>query len=228
MSDPEPLSLSFFDDLLFPAFDHEEEWDLFFNFDQASPVPLLNSHEASQIPSDSLGSPSQQQQQSSVSTETAGSAEPSHRQVEQLAVEGTSVVDDLCRSKAPSKEYQPKSGIQDCLSSFFVDQNSAPPPRKRRAFSSKEREKVALVRKIRACQRCRMRKLSVSPNFWWKFYSLIIHQCEATGVCEHCVNSAAGSVTLGEHICFRQTLVDLRFGGGGRILYSKSGCPCSS
>jgi hypothetical protein len=80
MSDPEPLSLSFFDDLLFPAFDHEEEWDLFFNFDQASPVPLLNSPEASQIPSDSLGSPSQQQQQSSVSTETAGSAEPTHRQ----------------------------------------------------------------------------------------------------------------------------------------------------
>lgn len=162
MSHLKPLSLSFFDDLLFPPLDNEKDWDLFFNFESASPAPLPDSQDASHLLSESLDSPSQQQQPSS--TETAGSAEPSLHPVDLPPIEGTPVVEDSCKNSAASKQDQPKRGIQDCLSSFFIDESSVLPPRKRQAFSSKEREKVALVRKIRACQRCRMRKLSVSPT----------------------------------------------------------------
>jgi hypothetical protein len=163
MSHLKPLNLDFFDDLLFPPLDNEKDWDLFFNFESASPAPLPDFQDASHIPSESLHSPSQQQQLS-FSSETAGAAEPSRHPVDLLPIEGTPVVENSCRISAASKQDQPKRGIQDCLSSFFIDESSVLPPRKRQAFSSKEREKVALIRKIRACQRCRMRKLSVSPT----------------------------------------------------------------
>ncbi len=55
-----------------------------------------------------------------------------------------------------------KRKIDDFSSSFSAVENSSQPQRKRQAFSPERREQVAKTRKIRACQRCKMRKLSVS------------------------------------------------------------------
>jgi hypothetical protein len=199
MSHLKPLNLDFFDDLLFPPLDNEEDWDLFFNFKSASPTPFVNSQDSSHLALELLDSPSQQQQPSS-STEIATSAEP-WQPVDLIPTDKTPATEDLSKNGDANKQDQQKRGIQDCLSSFFIDESAVLPPRKRQAFSSKEREKVALVRNVRACQRCRMRKLSVSPTFFWRDHPLIIHQCEAAGVCDQCVNSAASNVSLGEHIC---------------------------
>ena len=55
-----------------------------------------------------------------------------------------------------------KRSFDDCVSSFPSGENLSQQERKRQAYAPERREQVAKMRKIRACQRCKMRKLTVS------------------------------------------------------------------
>lgn len=109
-----------------------------------------------------------------------------------------------------------KRKIDELSSSFFTAETQSQHPRKRQAFTPERRQQVARTRKNRACQRCKMRKLSVSPLSLLLLIFLKSRQCEASGSCEHCITSI-GSTIVGEHICIRLTLEELRFRGAGII-----------
>lgn len=55
-----------------------------------------------------------------------------------------------------------KRGFDGFISSFSSGENPSQQPRKRQEYLAERRKEVAKVRKVRACQRCRMRKLNVS------------------------------------------------------------------
>lgn len=90
-----------------------------------------------------------------------------------------------------------KRRFNDCVSSFPSGEIPSQQKRKRQAYGLERREQVAKMRKIRACQRCKMRKLT----------------CQASGSCDHCIESV-GSMIIGEQICVRHSLEELRFRGG--------------
>jgi hypothetical protein len=50
------------------------------------------------------------------------------------------------------------------------------------------------------------------------------HQCQANEICKNCIISVAEDVALGERICFRCTLVELRFDSGGMLPYPIIDC----
>lgn len=158
MSYQDPPNANFPDDSSLPFIDNEID-----KFEPESTAPSLPRQDLSYIKSEPLGSVSHPQRIVFSNGTCSASAESFSYEVDPQPVEGISATVNMHTNTSTSKEtQQPKRGIQDFLSSFLIDENSPPQPRKRQAFSSKRAKEVALVRKSRACQRCRMRKLSVS------------------------------------------------------------------
>ncbi|RPA84300.1 hypothetical protein BJ508DRAFT_412710 [Ascobolus immersus RN42] len=73
--------------------------------------------------------------------------------------------------------------------------------KRRKIFDEVERQKVKQVRQMRACIRCRLNKRS----------------CSTDDCCKHCqslIRRIKGSPDLGQYICFRHNLFDMRFDTG--------------
>jgi hypothetical protein len=161
MSYTDHINLVPFDDTAFPFID----WDAFLNLDHESLDPSLSLEDDSSTQWNQLDSA--HQDQPSLVAPIAGLGSP-----RDLVTEDSSpAMGNPSASSQPTTtsnfivQSQIKRGIQDFLSSFSVDGTSEPPPRKRQAFSPIRRTEVAKVRKIRACQRCKMRKLTASRYF---------------------------------------------------------------
>jgi len=154
-----------FDDTAFPFIDDDFDWDAFFNFD---PEPLNPSLSLEDVSSTQWKHPvSAHQDQPPLVAPIAGLGSPRAlaTEVSSPAMGNPSTSNQLITTSNLMEQSQTKRGIQDLLSSFSVDGTSVPPPRKRQAFSPSRRTEVAKVRKIRACQRCKMRKLTASRYF---------------------------------------------------------------
>jgi hypothetical protein len=154
-----------FDDTSFPFIDDDFDWDAFFNFD---PEPLNPSLSLEDVSSTQWKHPdSAHKDQPPLVGPIAGLGSPRDLATEDSlpAMGNPSASSQLTTTSNLIEQSQTKRGIQDLLSSFSVDGTSEPPPRKRQAFSPSRRTEVAKVRKIRACQRCKMRKLTASRYF---------------------------------------------------------------
>ncbi|PMD15544.1 hypothetical protein NA56DRAFT_753817 [Hyaloscypha hepaticicola] len=85
--------------------------------------------------------------------------------------------------------------LEDHIGIFSIRSNPEENRRRRRAFDPETRRKVAMLRKVGSCSRCKARRI----------------RCNFPGPCLAC-RKAAESISLAKHICIRQTLIDLRFG----------------
>jgi hypothetical protein len=89
---------------------------------------------------------------------------------------------------------------------------------KRRRYDTPRRQKVALMRKVKPCSRCRSRKIAVGlqKDRMGEIMILIHIQCKFPGPCDSC-RRTAGSISLARYICIRQSLLDLRFAVSGML-----------
>jgi hypothetical protein len=232
------------DDPFIPLDDPVEDWEVFINFEPQFPTPSLPAVE---LGSGSLTQPlnsTSQNQRTLVRPHPpviCVQKPPEQNEIQcNLISIGYALLESstAARSRALSETGPPhnssppaassfisgnaslksaKRRFDDCLSSFSSGENPSQQQRKRQAYAPERREQVAKMRKIRACQRCKMRKLTVSslalPTIGFLFN---IRQCQPTGSCDHCIKSV-GSTVIGEHICVRHSLEELRFRGGGII-----------
>ena len=154
-----------FDDTAFPFIDDDFDWDAFFNFDPEPLNPSLSLEDVSSTQWKHLDSA--HQDQPPLVAPIAGLGIPRDLATEDSspAMGNASVPSQPTTTSNFIEQSQTKRGIQDFLSSFSVNGTSEPPPRKRQAFSPSRRTEVAKVRKIRACQRCKMRKSTVKRYF---------------------------------------------------------------
>lgn len=155
MSYTDPNS-GLFDDIMFPFIDNTD-WDAFFDFEPKSDDSSFPGQDPSLTQWEHPGPASQEPpllvpsapRSLATNINSQPVAEPSASL--QLTTNGNAI-----------KKNQTKRELQDCISSFSIDESSVAPPRKRQAFSPNRRTEVAKIRRIKACQRCKMRKLSAS------------------------------------------------------------------
>ncbi|KAH8746192.1 hypothetical protein BGZ57DRAFT_862297 [Hyaloscypha finlandica] len=213
------------DGLFVPLADSVEDWEVFINFEPRFPTPSL--------PAVSLGiessirqpgSTAQNQQVLVYSHAPVICAQKSRKQDEiprNLISIGNGHPSITARSPAVSetgdegshpsasstissnKTKSTKRRFDACISSFSSGEDPSQQPRKRRGYLAGRRKEVAKMRKVGACQRCRMRKLT----------------CQTSGSCDPCINSVGGSMIIGERICVRHSLEELRFRGGADLLH---------
>jgi hypothetical protein len=85
--------------------------------------------------------------------------------------------------------------------------DNQPLHRGRRNRPLENREKVAVMRKLGACYRCKLRKVSVSSGKPFPQAELTAMQCDEEGPCSNCIkaakNSHASCDNLAEQMCFR-------------------------
>jgi len=102
--------------------------------------------------------------------------------------------------------------IEDHIGVFSIRSNQEENRRRRRAFDPETRRKVAMLRKVGSCSRCKARRIGVSiPKRVHGTVASDHIKCNFPGPCLAC-RKAAESISLAKHICIRQTLIDLRFG----------------
>jgi hypothetical protein len=154
-----------FDDTAFPFIDDDFDWDAFLNFDPESLDPSLSLEDDSSTQWKQLDSAHQDQPPLVAPIAGLGSPKDLATEDSSPAMGNPSTSNQLTTTSNFIEQSQTKRGIQDFLSSFSVDGTLEPLPRKRQAFSPSRRTEVAKVRKIRACQRCKMRKLTASRYF---------------------------------------------------------------
>jgi hypothetical protein len=184
------------DGLSVPLADPAEDWEVFINFEPRFPTPSL--------PAVSLGiessirqpgSTPQNQQVLVYSHAPVICAQKSRKQDEiprKLISIGNGHPSITARSPAVSetrdegphlsasstissnKVKSTKRRFDACISSFSSGEDPSQQPRKRQGYLAERRKEVAKMRKVGACQRCRMRKLTVSSfakptiGFWFK------------------------------------------------------------
>jgi hypothetical protein len=112
--------------------------------------------------------------------------------------------------------------LEDHIGVFSIRSNLEENRRRRRAFDPETRRKVAMLRKVGSCSRCKARRIRVSvPTRLHGAVASDDIKCNFPGPCLSC-RKAAESISLAKHICIRQTLIDLRFGDtsfGRHLLY---------
>jgi hypothetical protein len=161
MSQTDSTNPGLFDDLPFPFIDDDFDWDEFFNFEPQTNNASLSLQDVSLTQWEPLNSAPQHQPLSH--TPAIGPGTPTSMVTEaNLPPVESSAFRQVTTNSNAIEESQNKRGIQDFLSSFFANESSVPPQSKRQAFSPDRRTEVAKVRKMKACQRCKMRKLSAS------------------------------------------------------------------
>jgi hypothetical protein len=158
------------DDVQLPFIENDFDWDTFFNFEPDTDDPSFSSQDTSIYQFEPLGLVTQDQPPS-LTSGTNHDTPNLLRNVEPSAPRQLSINENSI------KQNQAKNGIEDHLWSFSINENVVTPPRKRQAFSPGRRSEVAMVRKIKACQRCKMRKLSASIHLacMTTYYPLTIH-----------------------------------------------------
>jgi hypothetical protein len=161
MSYPDPPNLAPNDDPVFPLIADDFDWNAFFNFDPDPHNPSFSFEDISLPQSEPLRSAPQDQATLLALTASHGAPPAMVTKAISPAVVESSASRQLITSNTITQN-QTKRGMQDFLSFFPIDGNSECPPSKRQAFSPDRRIEIAKVRKIKACQRCKMRKLSVS------------------------------------------------------------------
>jgi hypothetical protein len=159
-TDPVP-----FDDTAFPFIDDDFDWDAFFNFDPEPLNPSLSLEDDSSTQWKQLDSAHQDQPSLVAPIADLDSRRDLVTEDSLPAMGNPSASSQPTRTSNFIEQSQTKRRIQHFLSPFSVDGTSELPPRKRQAFSPIRRTEVAKVRKIRACQRCKMRKLTASRYF---------------------------------------------------------------
>jgi hypothetical protein len=153
MSHTDPADPGLFGDALFQSINSDFDWDTFFNFEPEPNHYSVPAQEVSLTQQEPLSSAPQDQHGPSTLMSFATSA------TSPLSAESSASYQLMTDSNA-IQQNQAKRGMQDFLSSFSIDESSEPPPNKRQAFSPSRRTEVAQVRKIKACQRCKMQKIS--------------------------------------------------------------------
>jgi hypothetical protein len=102
--------------------------------------------------------------------------------------------------------------LEDHIGVFSIRSNQEENRRRRRAFDPEARRRVAMLRKVGSCSRCKARRIRVSAPTGLRGTVASDHiKCNFPGPCLAC-RKAAESISLAKHICIRQTLIDLRFG----------------
>jgi hypothetical protein len=111
---------------------------------------------------------------------------------------------------APLKRLDKKRKLSDHTGCFPIRENPAENKRTRRAFDPVRRKKIAMLREVGACSRCKARRVEVRLIIPFMNTTNYL-QCSFPGPCKPC-KDAVESIKLAEHICIRQTLLNLRFG----------------
>jgi hypothetical protein len=142
--------------------DNDFDWDAFFNFEPDINDPSFSPQDISLTQWEPLDSAFQDQPPSLAPATCPGTPRSLATKANLPPILESSTSRQLITNDNGIKQNQTKRGIQDFLSSFFIDESSVLLPSKRQAFSPSRRTEVARVRKIKACQRCKMRKLSAS------------------------------------------------------------------
>ena len=165
MSYPDPPNLAPNDDPVFPFIEDDFDWNAFLNFDPEPHNSSFSFEDISLPQSEPLRSTPQDQATLLALPASHGAPTATvSKAISPAVVESSasSASSQLITTSNTITQNQIKRGKQDFLSSFPLDGNSECSPSKRQAFSLDRRIEVAKVRKIKACQRCKMRKLSVS------------------------------------------------------------------
>ena len=181
-----PNGLSILLDLLG---DPAEDWEFFINFEPQFLTPLLPALELGSESSTQQPHSTPQNQQALVRPHPPliRAQKPPEQDERQPSLTSTGYALSMLSTTARSRELPEtkppldssppaassaisgnvslkvtKRRFNDCVSSFPSGENPSRQKRKRQAYSPERREQVAKMRKIRACQRCKMRKLTVS------------------------------------------------------------------
>jgi hypothetical protein len=161
MSYEDPANPGPLDDVLFP-FDEEFYWNTYFNLELETDNVSGSRQDGPLIQWEPLNS-APQDQPSWLAPATGPSApKSSATRANSPPIVESSASSQLATKGDAINQNPTKRGIQEFLSSFFIDDSSVPGPSKRQAFSPGRRTEVAKVRKVKACQRCKMRKISAS------------------------------------------------------------------
>jgi hypothetical protein len=172
------------DGLFIPLDGPVEDWEVFINFEPRFPTPSL--------PAVSLGIESSIRQPSSTPQNQQALVHPhapvicaqkswrqeeiprniisignGHPSITAGSRTVSETVDEVSHPTASStisgnSVKSTKRRFDDCILSFSSGENPSLQRRKRQGYLPERRKEVAKMRKMRACQRCRMRKLNVN------------------------------------------------------------------
>ena len=133
MSHTDPADPGLFDGIMFPFIDNNLDWDAFFNFEPETDDPSFPRQDASLTQWQPLGSAPQDHKPLLAPAAGPNATRSLASKANSPPVAESSASRQLATNGNTIKQDQTKRGTQDYLPSFFIDESSVTPPRKRQA-----------------------------------------------------------------------------------------------